>query len=122
MLLGGRPLGRLDRNGPANLTVRDAALPAAGAMAELSIVVEAVGRANEGWRFDVKGLASPMVTLAGAAPRASWQSQETDCSFSLVPCVHALTHWTAGHSSSSPVQPSCLQLGDLPPAQRTACI
>ena len=65
VLLDGKPLGRLDRNGPANLTIRGSALPGLDQVAELSIVAEAVGRANEGWRFDVKGLASPLVTLDG---------------------------------------------------------
>ena len=70
MLLDGIVVGHMDRNGPANLTFTLPSVPQAPQApntAELSIVVEAIGRANEGWRFDVKGLKSPEVTLNGAS-------------------------------------------------------
>ena len=66
VLVEGRRVGRLQRTGPCSLV-----LPALGAQpahpaATLDIVVEAVGRSNEGWRWDVKGLPSSDVFLDGA--------------------------------------------------------
>ena len=64
VLLNGIVMGRMDRNGAANLTLDLSRLPASSPL-DLGIIVEAVGRANEGWRYDVKGLKSPLVTLHG---------------------------------------------------------
>lgn len=63
-------MGRLSRNGPANLTLEAEALlgasrSKAAASATLEVVVEAVGRSNQGWRFDTKGLSSPDVRWNG---------------------------------------------------------
>ena len=76
VLLDGEAVGRLDRNGPHNLTLgalgaRSAAQRAqrGGGSAVLDVVVEAVGRSNQGWRFDTKGLSSPDVLWNGAGPR-----------------------------------------------------
>ncbi|EIE22122.1 hypothetical protein COCSUDRAFT_1093, partial [Coccomyxa subellipsoidea C-169] len=73
-------VGRLSRNGPVNLTldadsalrwrsVEEAAGSYAVASAEasvtLEVIVEAVGRSNQGWRFDTKGLSSSDVQWNG---------------------------------------------------------
>jgi hypothetical protein len=73
VLLDGEAVGRLDRNGPQNMTLAaQSAAPfstrstsASSAFVSLEVIVEAVGRSNQGWRFDTKGLASPNVTWAG---------------------------------------------------------
>lgn len=70
VLLDGVAVGRLSRNGPANLTLdAPSALTKSGSNAAasvtLEIVVEAVGRSNQGWRFDTKGLSSPDVRWNG---------------------------------------------------------
>ncbi len=81
MLLDGTAVGRLSRNGPVNLTL-DAgsalrwrsgeeaagsyAVASAAASMTLEVIVEAVGRSNQGWRFDTKGLSSPDVHWNGA--------------------------------------------------------
>ena len=73
MLLDGEAVGRLDRNGPHNLTLGTLGSAQAakraqhGGSAVLDVVVEAVGRSNQGWRFDTKGLASPDVRWNGVA-------------------------------------------------------
>ena len=67
VLLDGLVMGRMDRSGPANLSLSLSSLSRGRSPAVLSIVVEAVGRANEGWRYDAKGLKSPAVTLHGGA-------------------------------------------------------
>ena len=69
-MLDGVAVGRLSRNGPANLTLdATSALTKGGSYAAasvaLEIVVEAVGRSNQGWRFDTKGLSSPDVRWNG---------------------------------------------------------
>jgi len=63
-------VGRLSRNGPANLTLDAEALhgatgSSAAASATLEVVVEAVGRSNQGLRCDTKGLSSPDVRWNG---------------------------------------------------------
>lgn len=71
VLLDGHAVGRLSRNGPHNLTldadsarlVRAETLGAAAVT--LEVLVEAVGRSNQGWRFDTKGLSSPNVRWNG---------------------------------------------------------
>ena len=81
VLLDGTAVGRLSRNGPVNLTL-DAgsalrwrsgeeaagsyAVASAAASVTLEVIVEAVGRSNQGWRFDTKGLLSPDVQWNGA--------------------------------------------------------
>ncbi|CAL8467305.1 g6842 [Coccomyxa elongata] len=67
VLLDGVSVGRLSRNGAANLTLdaRSALGSRAAASVMLEIVVEAVGRSNQGWRFDTKGLSSPNVRWNG---------------------------------------------------------
>lgn len=67
VLLDGVAVGRLSRNGAANLTLdaRSALGSRAAASVVLEIVVEAVGRSNQGWRFDTKGLSSPNVRWNG---------------------------------------------------------
>jgi hypothetical protein len=52
VLIDGVAVGRLDRNGPHNLTLdataaRAAAVNAAGGFAVLDVIVEAVGRSNQ---------------------------------------------------------------------------
>ena len=60
----------MSRDGPRNVSLA-AAPPSSGTAAirdeevKLDIIVEAVFRSNEGWRFDTKGLASPHVQLNG---------------------------------------------------------
>jgi len=70
VLIDGKEVDRLSRDGPRNVSL-DAATPSSGTAAKqdkevkLDIIVEAVFRSNEGWRFDTKGLASPHVQLNG---------------------------------------------------------
>ena len=70
VLIDGKEVDRLSRDGPRNVSL-DAATPYSGTAAKqdeevkLDIIVEAVFRSNEGWRFDTKGLASPHVQLNG---------------------------------------------------------
>ena len=66
VLVNGARVGRLDRNGSPSLPLAAAALQE-GPSAVLDIVVEAVGRSNEGWKWDPKGLPSPHVFLNGTA-------------------------------------------------------
>lgn len=75
VLLNGRRVGQLERSGNYSLIIGDAipdglsdgTLPRTN-VAVLDIVVEAMGRANDGWRFDVKGLPSQQVFLDGVQP------------------------------------------------------
>lgn len=61
---------RLSRDGPHNISL-DAASAALDMSDDedksvrLDIIVEAVGRSNQGWRFDTKGLSSPNVQWNG---------------------------------------------------------
>ena len=68
VLLDGRRVGRLERSGNTSLIIGDVAhadSSPARDVAVLDIIVEAMGRANDGWRFDVKGLPSQNVFLNG---------------------------------------------------------
>ena len=63
VFVDGHVVGYLDRNtGPR---VRIGLIIVPGGSAILDILVEAVGRSNQGWRYDTKGLVSPNVTLDG---------------------------------------------------------
>ena len=80
VLLDGVAVGRLDRNGPHNLTLdakaaRAAALQAAEGFAVLDVIVEAVGRSNQ-------------VLFDGPAPRITCHSCSAACckQFCVLPC------------------------------------
>lgn len=77
VLVDGWSAGLLDRNGVRNLLLPPlganrtspgfaAAAPPHDDAAVLDVVVGAVGRSNQGWLFDTKGLTSPDVFLDGA--------------------------------------------------------
>eukprot|EP00884_Botryococcus_braunii_P002883 jgi/Botrbrau1/12596/Bobra.0169s0124.1 len=80
VLLDGKVLGSLDRNGPQTLNLaaqqfKRARLSHGSHEAEvvaLDIVVQAIGRSNDGVFFDTKGLVSSQVTLNGHA-LIGWQ-------------------------------------------------
>jgi hypothetical protein len=84
VLVDGWAAGLLDRNGVRNLLLPPPAanrtapgFAARDGAVTLDVVVAAVGRSNQGWLFDTKGLASPAVFLDGARPR---RFKRTGCS------------------------------------------
>lgn len=74
VLLDGKRVGSLDRNGSPKLTLTAPARPRASRSSReadtvaLDIVVQAIGRSNDGYIFDRKGLGSPSVKLDGNDP------------------------------------------------------
>jgi len=76
VLVDGWAAGLLDRNGVRNLLLPPPAanrtapgFAARDGAVTLDVVVAAVGRSNQGWLFDTKGLSSPAVYLDGARAR-----------------------------------------------------
>jgi hypothetical protein len=76
ILLDGKRLGSLDRNGPPTLQIAAVGSrpnvtshgPHGAHVIALDIIVQGIGRSNDGVVFDTKGLASTHVTLNGAFP------------------------------------------------------
>ena len=73
MLINGKSAGRLDRNGPFNVSLgkglaTETLSASKGGSMRLDIIAEAFARSNEGWRFDTKGISCPNVRWNGDLP------------------------------------------------------